>query len=119
MNAIQIGNRLVELLDAMEMDKVYAELYSPNIESIEADGMVSKGMEGIHAKNDWWANTFEVLEWVNFGPFPHGESMFCIIYRLKWKNKESGEITEFEEVGVYDVEDGKIVRERFCYTPGA
>lgn len=114
MNATEVGKRLADLYGKNEFETIYAELYSPNIVSIEADGMESKGMEGINAKNEWWMNTFEMLDSKHEGPFPHTDG-FAMIYEIKTKHKESGEENHMREVAVYDVEGGKIVRERFFY----
>ncbi|MBN8691028.1 MAG: nuclear transport factor 2 family protein [Armatimonadetes bacterium] len=117
MKAIEVGTRLVELFNAGNWEPIYAELYSPEIVSIEADGMESKGMEGINAKNEWWAENFEAHSLKATGPFPHGDNLFAVVYDMDTTHKPSGQRSQMQEVGVYELQDGKIVRERFCYAP--
>ena len=63
-----IISRFDELLRAGEHETLYAELYSPDVVSIEADGQTSEGMEGIGNKNEWWFSTFEPVKWDIEGP---------------------------------------------------
>ena len=50
------------------------------------------------------------------GPFL-GSSGFAVRYRMQYKVRASGEIKTMSEVGVYTVQNGKIVREEFMYGP--
>lgn len=111
-------SRFDELLRSNQHETLYAELYASDVESIEADGQTAKGMEGIGAKNEWWFSTFDVLSWDIEGPFPHGENAFAYIYDIRTKSRATAEENAIREVAVYDVRDGKIVRERFFYTGG-
>lgn len=94
-------------------------LYSPNIVSIESMGNETmpremKGIEAIRGKNQWWAENNEVHSSVVDGPFV-GEDKFAVYYNFDVTFKPTGKRTPMEEMALYEVKDGKIVREQFFY----
>ena len=99
-----------------------AKLYSEDAVSVEAadmgNGRETAGLEGIRGKLAWWDGAFEVMEGNIEGPYAHGDDKFAVHFKMKTKNKETGEVSDMAEVGVYHVADGKITREEFFYTTG-
>jgi len=98
-------------------------LYAPDAVSVEAgpgpDGSdpVTKGVDGIRGKHDWWEANFEVHDVNIDGPFLHGSERFAVIFELDTTHKESGQRSQMKEVAIYTTgADGKIVREEFYYT---
>ncbi|MFN3210731.1 MAG: nuclear transport factor 2 family protein [Roseovarius sp.] len=95
-------------------------LYAADAVSVEAvdmgQGRETRGLDGIRAKHEWWESAMEMLEAEVTGPMWHGDDRFAAIFRSKVKEKETGKISDMEEVGVYTVKDGRIVREEFFYT---
>lgn len=116
MSALEVGNKLVGLFNEGKFDEIYENLYSPEIVSVEADGMEAKGFEGLQGKNQWWEENFETHSMKAEGPFPHGEGMFGVIYEMDTTHKPSGQRSQSRELGIYQVKDGKVCEERFCYT---
>ena len=116
MSALQVGTKLVGLFNEAKFEEIYENLYSPEILSVEADGMEAKGFEGLQGKNQWWEENFETHSLKAEGPFPHGEAMFGVIYDMDTTHKPSGQRSQSRELGIYQVKDGKICEERFCYT---
>ena len=94
-------------------------LYAPDAVSVESVdqgmGRETVGLDAIKAKHDWWDGAFEFLGGSISDPMPHGDDRFAVHFQLKARNKETDEVSEMEEVGVYHVADGKIVREEFFY----
>lgn len=96
--------------------------YSPDCVSVEAvpmpgsDSRDAIGLEAIRAKHAWWESSMEVLEETIDGPFLHGDDRFAVLYRSTVRERSSGTQTAMEEVAVYHVADGKVVREEFFYT---
>lgn len=108
--------------DEQNLDDLYAE----HAESIEAFAMggedrVTKGLDGIRGKHEWWRNNMEVLpsdltpEQMAEGPFYNGDDKFSVIFRLKAKDRNSGQVMDMLETATYTVENGKVVREEFFY----
>ncbi|MGL5012448.1 MAG: SnoaL-like domain-containing protein [Paracoccaceae bacterium] len=95
-------------------------LYAPDAVSVEAmdmgDGAVTEGLAGIHGKHDWWEANHEVRDATVAGPFMHGDDRFAVIFGMEGTNKASGETFKMQEVAVYHVANGKIVREEFFYS---
>lgn len=94
-------------------------LYAPDAVSVEAmdmgGGTVTEGLAGIHGKHDWWEANHTVHDTTVTGPYLHGDDRFSVIFGMKGTNKGSGEAFEMQEVAVYHVAGGKIVREEFFY----
>ena len=95
------------------------DLYAENAVSVESVdngmGREAHGLEAIKGKHDWWDANFEVLDANVSDPMPHGDDRFAVIFEMKAKHKESGEVSDMKEVAVYHVADDKIVREEFFY----
>lgn len=99
------------------------KLYAPDAVSVEAvdmggQGRETQGRDAIRGKHEWWESNFEVLEGDVSDPMPHGDDRFAVIFEVKTRNRESGEIQQMKEVGVYHVADDRIVREEFFYPTG-
>ncbi|WP_306116663.1 MULTISPECIES: nuclear transport factor 2 family protein [unclassified Roseovarius] len=119
---MQLSEIAQELVAGCREDRQRAnleKLYAPDAVSVEAadlgQGREAKGVEAIKAKHDWWESTMEVAEAHVSDPMPHGEDRFAVIFRMTAGEKGSGQMMDMEEVALYTVADGKIVREEFFY----
>ena len=94
-------------------------LYAPDAVSVEAadmgNGREATGLDAIRGKHDWWEGAMEVLDSEVVGPMMHGDDRFAVIFRMTAREKASGEVSDMQEVAVYSVAGGKIVREEFYY----
>lgn len=96
-------------------------LYARDAVSVEAaspPGMPSaqmKGVEAIQGKHDWWFGAHTVHSAGVEGPFLHGKDRFGLIFSMNVTEKESKRRMQMKELGLYEVKDGKIVREEFYY----
>ncbi len=104
---------------AQNIDKLYAP-DAVSVESADFSGMgrEAHGTEAIKGKHAWWESAFEYLGGDISDPFPHGDDRFAVIFEIKTKNKETGDVEEMKEVAVYHVAGDKIVREEFFYPTG-
>jgi hypothetical protein len=110
----QIGRSLVELFNAGKAEQVETKWWSPQIESVEGMGMAWKGRAAADAKNREWMNKNRIHGASAEGPFV-GATGFAVKFRMDVEELETGKRTLMEEVGVYTVMGGKIVREEFMY----
>ena len=123
-NAKEIGIRLVELCNQGKNEDAVEELYADDIVSVEAAKgpqfpreVTGKGK--ILEKNQWWGENHEVHSASVQGPFPHGDDRFAAIFKFDVTSKPmNNQRFQMEEVAVYTVKDGKIVREEFYYDMG-
>jgi len=119
MSINEIANGLVDLCRQRKNMEAIDKYYSDgivSIESMEAPGMPAemKGIEAIRGKNKWFFDNNEINgEEVN-GPFV-GENQFAVEYKMDVTQKASGKKMHMEEMALYTVENGKIVREHFYY----
>ncbi|NRA63918.1 MAG: nuclear transport factor 2 family protein [Pseudobacteriovorax sp.] len=114
--ALSIGEKLVGYCKEGKEDICLKELYAENAHSIEPDGTTAKNIDEIRGKHQWWAENFEVHSGQVTGPFPHGDR-FAVIFDMDTTNKQSQQRSQMKEVGLYTVEQGKIVKEEFFYAP--
>jgi ketosteroid isomerase-like protein len=111
-----------ELVAGCREDRARAnltKLYAPDAVSVEAmdmgNGRETKGLAGIDGKHQWWEDNHTITGGKVEGPFLHGEDRFAVTFAMQGTNKGDGKAFDMTEVGIYQVKDGKIVREEFFY----
>ena len=122
MTTIEIANKLVELCKQGKNREAKA-LYADDAVSVEAfalPGMdrVSRGLAAIRAKGEWWSANHEIHSAIVAGPWPLDDK-FIVGFKYEVTNKPSGRRMTMEEMGLYSVQNGKIVREEYFYKAGA
>ena len=80
-----------------------------------APGRQMKGIDAIRQKWAWWGANHDVHSSKATGPFLHGEDQFGVIFDIDVTNTQSGERSQMQELGIYTVLHGKIVREAFFH----
>lgn len=121
MDTKEIAQKLVEYCRAGEDEKCLNELYADDAVSTEpmapeGQDPVTRGLDGIRGKHDWWNSNFEVHDFAVEGPFLNGDN-FTTVFEIDATDKSSGERWKAREIGLYEVEDGKIARETFFMAP--
>ena len=109
-----IGTSLVELFNAGRAQEVEAKWWSPDIVSIEGMGMAWSGRKAAEAKNNDWLAQHELKGGSAEGPYV-GATGFAVKFHIEVLVKASGQTITMDEVGVYTVQNGKIIREEFMY----
>lgn len=116
----EIGKKYVALVKQNKHEECLSELFSKDAESVEAGtppGMdrVAKGVDAIRAKGKWWVDNHEVHKAEVMGPYPN-DNRFAVRFNYEVTHKPSGKRIALDEIGLFTVENGKIVREEFFYT---
>ncbi|MEM7059141.1 MAG: nuclear transport factor 2 family protein [Pseudomonadota bacterium] len=118
-----IANALVEHCRNGTEAEGLATIYAEDCVSVEAAkmeeggmGPVFEGRDAIKAKHEWWDANTEVHEFTVDGPFMHGHDRFGVIFSIDVTMKDSGQRMPMKELGIYTVQDGKIVREEFYFS---
>ncbi|WP_203294802.1 nuclear transport factor 2 family protein [Luteirhabdus pelagi] len=116
MTTQEIANNLVEWCNSGQEARCYQELYSPNIVSIEPGGEnpVANGMDELAKKGEWWEENFEVHSTKTSSPIV-ADNWFSVRHEMDTTHKPSGQRSQMAEIGIYQVKDGKIVKEQFFY----
>ncbi|UUZ68638.1 nuclear transport factor 2 family protein [Polaromonas sp. P2-4] len=123
MSTLDIANKLVDLCRQGKNEEALSTLYAEDAMSVEAVAMPgapqeAKGLAAIRAKGEWWFTNHEIHSASVTGPWPHG-NRFIVGFQYDVTNKPSGRRMKMDEVGLYTIENGKIVREEFFYVVGA
>jgi hypothetical protein len=122
MSAKQVGQKLVDYCKKGKNLEAIEKLYSKEVVSVEAMGNPQmpaemRGIDAVRGKNKWWFDNHEVHSALAEGPFPHNDR-FAVKFHYEMTPKEGpmkGKRQKMDEVGIYTVKDGKIVREEFYY----
>ena len=122
MTTQEIGDKLVALCKQGKNLEVIETLYSSDIVSVEAGAMpnmdqTQTGIEAIKGKNKWWSENHAVHGGEVKGPFPNGDQ-FIVHFKFDVTPKHSGQRMTMEEMGLYTVKNGTIVKEEFFYSMG-
>ena len=121
MDALEVGKKLVELCKLGKNHEAMEVLYSPDIVSVEAgappgQSPESRGIAAIKGKSAWWNDNHIIHSAEALGPFPHGDR-FAVHFTYDITAKHMGnKRMVMDEMALYTVKDGKIVREEFFYT---
>lgn len=124
MSAKEIGAQLVQLCREGKNLECIARFYADDVESVEAapqpgggDG-ITRGKETVRANNMRWLESHEIHRAEVAGPYPHRDDRFAVRFVYDVTNKPSGQRMQLDEVGLFTVRNGKIVKEEFFYDMG-
>ncbi len=120
MTTQDVANRFNELAQTGQWDKVQEELYAENAVSIEPAHAAAMGMgnaEGIEAIKQKGKAFNEMVEEMHGGystePVVAGNH-FSVAMGMDITMKGMGR-SKMDEIAVYEVKDGKIVKEQFFF----
>lgn len=123
MTTLEVANKLVELCKAGKYEQCVKEFYAKDIVSVEAGAPpgqdpVTKGIEAVAKKGQWWAENHTVHSATTEGPWPNGDK-FIVRFKFDVTSKPMGnKRMMLDEAALYTVKDNKIIREEFFYTMG-
>ncbi len=112
----QIGKTIVAMFNEGKFKEIEDLYWSPDIVSCEGVGvgLEWRGRHAVEAKNADWMKNNRIHGASAEGPFV-GSSGFAIRFKMDVETLATGNRSVMDEVGVYQVRDGKIVREEFMY----
>lgn len=115
-SALDIGQSLVSMFNEGKFKEIEEAYWSKDVVSVEGFGvnMAWHGRAKVEEKNAGWMADHVIHGASAQGPFV-GATGFAVKFQMDVETKSSGQRQVMEEVGVYDVRDGKIVREEFMY----
>lgn len=118
MTTQEVANAFNELAQTGKWDKIVETLYHQDCESIEpphAQGLVSvKGIEAIKVKGEQFNQMIEAVHGGYSSTPVVGGNHFSLSMGMDVTFKEQGR-TQIDEICVYEVKDGKIIKEQFFY----
>lgn len=122
MNTLEIGRQLVELCRQGRNLESLNTLCADELVSVEAGGppgmdREARGLAAVKAKAEWWISNHEIHSGEVNGPWPH-DDRFIVQFKYDVTFKPTGQRMQFDEMGLYHVANGKIVREEFFYSMG-
>ena len=87
-----------------------------DVSSIEPAGDMRAvhGIEAVRGKGAWWYANHDVHGFEVEGPYVN-DDQFALHMRIDVTVKATGQRLQMVEVGLYTVQDAKVVEERFFY----
>lgn len=116
MTPTEIAIAFTDLCKKGELDEAGKQFWSDDVVSIEAmEGDMARvqGRAALEAKGAWWYANHEVHSVDVEGPYVNGDQ-FVVRFTMDVTPK-GGERMQMDEMGVYTLDNGKIVEERFFY----
>lgn len=117
MTTPEIARQLVDLCRNGQFAQAYADLFAPDFESIEPAHTLMPHAVGVEGIQQRAALFHETIKEVHSGYFnePQVAGRFFSLTLGFEATHTDGVRRNFDEVGVYEVRDGRIVREQFFY----
>jgi ketosteroid isomerase-like protein len=117
---MQIAQQLAAL--CREGQEAFDALYAADAVSVEAAeipgmGREVRGIEALKAKSARWYAEHELHSATVTGPWPHGDR-FILGFAIDVTQRSTGQRVQMDDMALYTVADGKIVREEFFYPTG-
>lgn len=119
MSVQNIANQLVSLCRQGKWDEAVQELYSPNIVSIEPPGggftERIEGIDAYHEKGKTWQGMLEDFHGIEVSDPVVADNFFScrMVMDVTMKGQPR---SKSEEICLYEVKEGKIIREQFFYS---
>jgi hypothetical protein len=117
---LEIAKDFAALIRAGKSDEVERKWLAPGIESVEGVGasMAWSGKKSVLAKYRGWEADHEIHSMTLDGPWV-GATGFALRFALDSTQLSTGQRMQMEEIAVYTVRNGKVVREEFHFAlPG-
>ncbi len=120
MTTREIADRFYQLSQEFKWKEIQDELYDENAQSIEPDHAAAQGlknvqgMEGIKKKADDFENMVEEMHGGYTGKPIVAGNHFAVAMGMEATFKGMGR-QKMDEICVYEVKDGKIVKEQFFF----
>lgn len=117
MTTKEIATKLVNYCRNGDFDRCYEELYSQDCISLEPNGAmneIAKGMVEIAKKGETWSSIIKEIHGAEVGnPIIAGNHFSCRM----WNDitYTDGNRMQTEELCLYEIQNGKIVKEQFFY----
>ena len=120
MTTQEVANKLVELCRVGNYEQAIKELYSPNIVSVEPEGVPDRIASGLAAIIQKGKNFDAKVERFNSSVITDpiiADNIFSCAMLMNVNFKGVPVPVDLNEICVYTVAGGKIVKEEFFYTP--
>lgn len=113
---LELASEMMALLRAGKMAEIEDKMLAPSLESVEGVGasMAWKGKKAVLRKYRDWEADHEIHDMQVEGPWV-GATGFAVKYAIDVTQNSTGQRSGMEEIAVYTVRDGKIVREEFHF----
>ncbi len=119
MTTQEVADKFDQLANSNQWEKIHDELYSDDAESIEPPNATSglqtvKGKAALKQKSIDFNNSIEEMYGGYCSKPVVGGNFFSVAMGMDAKFKGMDRI-KFDEICVYEIKDGKIVKEQFFY----
>jgi hypothetical protein len=116
MDTREVAEAFTKLLREGTGQEAGERFWHEDVSSIEPMGEMKEthGRDAVRAKGEWWMANHEVHGFEVEGPFVN-DDQFALTMTIDITVKATGARMTMTEVGLYTVQDGLVVEERFFY----
>jgi len=120
MTTREVADRFYELAKENKFDAIQDELYSTHAVSVEPPGAAAqglqdaKGLDAIKKKGEEFNNMVEEIHSGYCSEPVVGGNFFSVAMGMEVTMKGAGRVN-MDEIAVYEVKDGKIIKEQFFF----
>lgn len=118
MSTQEVANRLSQLFKEQKWEQIQNELFSEDAESIEPPGSQGvqsvKGIDAIRKKGEDFSNMVEEMHGGYVGEPIVAGNYIAVAMGMDTTMKGMGR-SQMDEIVLYEVKNGKIVKEQFFY----
>ena len=121
MSTEAVAKKLVEMIRSGQMGEAVEELYADHVVSIEPEGYGGgperiEGTAGKLQKASQFNEMVEEMHGMEISDPIVADAFFSVMMKMDVTYKGMGR-AQMEEICVYEVRDGKVVMEKFFFTP--
>lgn len=113
----ELAKKIVDLTLSGNDDAAFS-LYADDVESVEMGMPPMKGIEAIRQKFAMWHGMVTDSKWTARNVWVDGNTII-----IEWvgtvTRAADNKVVDLAEIAVHEIENGKIVRERFYYDPAS
>ena len=115
----QVADRLIGLCRQRQFEQAVRELYAPDVISVEPEGVsdrIVQGLDQIHAKGEAFNSKVEKVNLSFISDPIVADNFFSCSMLMNINMKGMLMAIDMNEVCVFTVSDGKVIKEEFFYT---
>lgn len=115
-NTVQaLAEQLAGYISRQAFEAARQALYAAAVISIEADGTSVQGLPALASKQAAWAASIEQIHHIDVSQPLVANNHFAL--RISWDMTYRGQARQlWHEIAVFQVADGKVIREQFFYS---
>jgi len=120
MTTKEMADKLIPLLREEKYEEIQRNLFAKNVVSIEPEGIpdnVTKGIDTVLEKGQNWEKMVEKVHFLEVSDPIVSKDHIAVGTKIKVSFKNNPVPMDMDEITIYEVQNGQIIKEQFFYLP--